>query len=497
MRTFFFAPESPRVMALIRIVLGATLVCDAAAHWRYAVELYSTFGPPMPLFIRQLEDAPEKEIAAATAANSAARRVEPLVPVPVPGPDIALLVHTLLVFALLSVTLGWHTRGSLAASIVLSLWLGPLDLPGTFAKHSVIALHLQGLLFFSRAGAVWSLDAWFGRPHDRCGLTSACPRRLMQILVCFIYFGAAITKIKTPAFVNGDLLSFSLLDDHWGGRPFGIWLSTVPHVPLLLSLTVIVYEVAFPCLIWVRLCRLPLLGLALVVHTAMGALLNLGTFSPIVLAALLSFVEERDLRRLPGLGALSHRQVAPSGTGAGATAAQTLVGGPSSKRRLSVGLHLVCGLLFLAAGYGIQHSADWYGAFGRRAPRMLHEISAGDFQEMMAQRPPAYEDYFHHIALGSRVSGNQMFGSSELFHTGQCAYVLARLTRPHPRFEWEGLLIAPDGREAARFTHDVEPGAIYLLDGFELTPALPPGSYRLILQAEGFVVAERRFELQE
>jgi len=495
MKAFFFAPESPRITALIRILLGATLLYDALAHWRYAVELYSTAGPPMPIFIRRLEQDDQERIDSVESEKASPPRVEPTIPVPVPTPTVAVLAHTLFVFALLSMTLGWHTRASLAASIVLTLWLAPLDLAGTFAKHSVIALHLQVLLLFSCSGAVWSLDALFAEARDRCRLASVCPRRLMQLLICCIYVGAAITKIKTPAFVNGDLVMFSLIDDHWGGSRLGIWLSTIPHLTLVLSLGIVLYELLFPFLIWVERWRLPLLALAFVVHAAMGLLLNLGTFSCIFFAALLSFLKMRDLQRLAEITSRRCPQSLVAQTSRLPPEAETSP--PESRQFLSVALHVVCALTFVAAGYGLQWYSDWYGVFGRRLPTELAEIAASDVDEMLAQRPLAYEDYIHHIALGSRTSGNQIFGSPTTFHIGERAFVLVRLVRPHPRFEWEGLLIAPDGREAARFARQVEPDAIYILNGFELTRELPPGPYRLILQAEGFVVSERKFELRE
>jgi hypothetical protein len=67
---------------------------------------------------------------------------------------------------------------------------------------------------------------------------------------------------------------------------------------------------------------------------------------------------------------------------------------------------------------------------------------------------------------------------------------------PHPAVELEGILIAPDGRECARFQHNFGAGFAYAVNGFELTPDLSPGTYRVIIQADGFVVAERRFVLE-
>ena len=114
----------------------------------------------------------------------------------------------------------------------------------------------------------------------------------MQILICSVYVGAVVTKIKTATYANGDLVTFSLLDDHWGGSRFGMWLTTLRHVPLLLSWAMLLYEILFPVLVWVPRCRLPMLLTAFAVHACLGWLLSLGPFTPIMFAALLSFVEE-------------------------------------------------------------------------------------------------------------------------------------------------------------------------------------------------------------
>jgi len=488
-------------LALVRIALGLVLLGDTLCHWRYAIELYSTFGPAIPIFVRRFDETP----AAASPAESPTptpnppARIEPIVPVPVPTPRVAVVAHTLLIFGLISVVLGYHTRTSLVVTLLLALWLMPLDLAGTFGKHLVASLHLIFLLAFSRCGEHWSVDAWTNRKgRDFCRLSSTCPRRLMQILICSVYVGAVITKIKTPAFVNGDLLTFSLLDDHWGGNRFGMWLTTLRHVPLLLSHATLVYEAIFPVLIWVPRCRLPLLAAAFAVHATMGWLLCLGPFSPIMFAALLSFLDERDLawlgsrcRRIPGFS-----QITEWGRSMDFQVGHD-IHGRAGKPILQAGLHLCAAVLFVTAGYAIQSSFDWYGVFGRRTLAALQEVPDGEVSEMLAQQLPAYEDYFHRVELGSRVGGNQVFGSPDRFQIGQRAYVLSQMPMPHPAVEIEGLLISPDGQECARFTHRFDSGFSYAINGFELTKELAPGSYRVIVQAEGFVVAERRFELEQ
>jgi len=492
--SFFFAPDSPRLTALIRIALGLTLFCEGLSHWRYAVELYSTAGPAMPIFVRQVDGAPRDVPPERKHLRLTATRVESLVPLPIPRPTVAVMAHTALILAAFSVVLGWHTHTSLIVLLLLAAWLWPLDLPGTFGKQSVIALHLVLLLACSRCGAVWSIDSLMDDSRlIRCPLSIMAPRRLMQVLVCCVYLGAAITKLKTPSFASGDLLEFSLLDDHWGSGRLGLWLTTLPHMSLIFSQLTIFFEILFPFLVWIPRLRLPLLAIAFAFHTAMGCLLSVGIFPAVMFTALLSFLEERDLQVLQRLCARRDsdgqrksefwRIQLPS-----------LLRGTRSKTRQVV-VHLTIVAVLVGCGLFVQMRYDWYGVFGRRPAPVLAEVSADDVAEMLAERLPPYEEYFHRIELGSRFGGNQMFGASRRFKVGQRVYVLAQLIQPHPAFNLEGLLLAPDGREAGRFTHRVAPGIGYTVNGFELTSGLPAGTYRIVLQADGFAIAERRFEV--
>lgn len=485
LRPFFFAPESPRLTAMIRIALGLVLLYEGLVHWRYLVELYSTAGPAMPIFVRQVDDDPAGILRVGNQLRSTAKRIESIVPIPIPNPTIAVVAHTALMLAALSIALGWHTRTSLVTTFLLAGWLGPLDLPATFGKQTVIALHLLFLLAFSRCGAVWSVDSLSDCSRSiRCLLASAAPRRLIQILVCCVYMGAAITKLKTPSFAGGDLLTFSLLDDHWGSGWLGLWLTTKPHVPLLLSLATLFFELLFPFLVWVPRLRLAMLGLAFAFHAAMGGLLSVGIFPAVMFTALLSFVEEHDLRVFERSFAFMSRQkgIDPIGR--------------KSHPIRSTALHLALAGVLVSCGLLVQMRYDWYSVFGRRPAPALNEADLYEVSEMLAERLPAYEDYFHRIELGSRFGGNQMFGESRRFKIGQRVYLLAQLIQPHPVMELEGLMIAPDGQEVARFTHRVDTGTSYAIDGFELTRELPAGKYRIILQAENFVIAERQFELE-
>lgn len=460
MRSFFFAPESPRPLALGRIAVGLVFLYDAAVRWPFAVELYSSDGMPMPLFFGASFD-PVPLSATATVA-----------------------IGSLLLFALTMVTVGWHARLSLWIAVAISLWLGLLDGAGTFKKYSVIGLHLMLLLSLTPCSAAWSVDALFARSGSRCTpLSLAWPRRLMQVLVCAVYFGGAITKIRLPDFANGDLLMFSLLDDQWGGSDLGLWLSTQPNLLILVSMGTVLFEIAFPLLIWNRRLRRPLLLTAFAFHLTLAAAMQLGIFSFVMLAALLSFVTEDDLRLATGR---------PSG-------------------KLMESIRLVR-YRFVASLFGWMAVAVLTVGGGVALHRGREPANASRFQtiddetatDMLAALTPAqlrrYGDYFHRVELGNRLSadGTHALGSSSAYRRGETVYACARLLQNHPPLQLEWTLIRPDGEET-KYGYKLAATVSHATVGFALTDAeqTPAGEYRLVLRADGYQVATRGFVLSD
>jgi hypothetical protein len=463
------------MLARIRIALGLLLFLDAARRWPYAVELYSSAGLPLPLWPNTV-----------------------LVP-PTPNAFWAVVLDTLQLFALAAAACGWWTRFSLLASAVLMTWMGLLDFPGTFAKYSVIAIHLLVLLAVSGSHRAWSIDAWVGRwNRGQCRLTPLWPQRLMGIMLCAVYFGAGVTKVRMPEFASGDLLLYSLLDSVWGAGELGSWLASHPHLLALASLGVMLFELVAPFLIWVPALRKPVWGLAVLMHVGMAVLMYISIFSPVMLIGLMAFLQESDLPRW-----LSADRASASPGDTQPIAGRAWVR-PLASGIAYVSLAVVC----CGVGYAVQVQQDLYGVFHNRPVEKLPEVSADDVAEMLGGQQPREEDYLHRIDLGTRYTGSQVFGSSKRIRRGQTVYVLTQFTIPHPKLMLEGLLLAPDGHEVARFTHEVEPKFSYAMKGFQMVcdktaegdaadpqKCLPAGRYRIILQANGYEVAQKSFEL--
>jgi hypothetical protein len=371
-------------------------------------------------------------------------------------------------------------------AFAISLWLGLLDQAGTFKKYSVIGLHLMLLLSFTRCGGEWSVDALLARGRKHYSrLSLAWPRRLIQGLVIAVYLGGAMTKIRLPDFANGDLLMFSLLDDQWGGGYVGHWLSTRPNLLILASIGTVCFEIAFPLLIWDSRLRRPMLVLAVVFHLILATTMHLGIFSFVMLAALLAFVEERDVRRLVGNG---HSIFSRNENSVARTSALS-----------AVSWALVAALL-TSAGVALHNE----GVRAQHSRTVFEPIDIWTSLDIQASLTPAqegrYADYFHRVDLGNRISsdGTRALGSASRFRSGMTVHACARLIQNHPPLQIEWTFIRPDG-EKMTFAYELAASVSHATVGFALTnrDQTPVGEYRLILRADGHEVATRGFILRE
>ena len=414
---------------------------------------------------------------------------------PIPSPWWAAFLASLQLATLITLTLGWHTRLSAGLAFFLSFWLWPLDAAGTFAKYSVLGLHLLAILTLSGAGRVWSLDACVIPAESRI---APWPRRLLQILICCVYLGAAFTKVRTPGFATGDLLTFSLLDQHWGAGSWGQRLAISPHGASFLSQTTLLFEFVFPFLIWMPSCRRMVLLLAFGMHGGMGVLMHIGIFSPIMGTLLLAFLKERDFEALGRLCArIRHRSISEPSLvpGGSATESLDLPIGFFVRAWSCAGVLLAWGML-TAAGTFFLWRHDASEVFGNRPASPLREISATEAEQRLVQQQPAYEDYFHRFDLGTRYRGNQIFGNRDEFVLGETIYVLVQTIPGHPALFLEGQLLDPNSREVRRANVTLDPSSNYSVLAYELPHDFPGGEYRLVIQAEGVDVWQKRFRVQ-
>jgi hypothetical protein len=435
--------------------VGLLMLWDVATTFRHTIELYSTAGPALPMF-------------------------RSLGPVSwwIPTPTLAVLAQGLLGFVSGAIVLGWRTRTSLLLGALLLAWLRPLDLCWTFAKPTLIWLHLLVLLAWSRCGAWASVDAASGQETQPAGQGPIWPRRLIQGLACFIYLGAAVTKLNAPWFAGGELLQYSLLDRGWGGTAWGQWLATSPRAVHFAALGTIVFELVFPFVVWAQGSRPWVLAVAALFHGGIATTMQVGSFSATMGVLLLSFVE-------PSIGARcgKHNRVGR----------WWLSVVPTTHRGAGTGWGWVmAAIASMILSWGCQWQADWYGAFGRRELAPLTRLSAGDVAAVLPGREPPPADAIHRIAVGTRRGGRDVWGSPARLQTGETLWVLVQFSPVHGDLRLSGSLWTAAGDLAADFDQTLAGGVTHSIQGFEITPEFPAGEGLLVLQLNGHDVATRR-----
>jgi len=279
LREFFFAEEAPYGLALVRMFLPAMALIPMVRRFERVRELFSTDGAPQQLFEVYGEG-----------------NVLPVLP-----PSFAIALYSIMIFALICGIFGFRTRLAFLIGAPLYIYFNLLDCVSTFTKYSVIASHVLLILAVSESHAVWSVDAILKRWKDGRAasaippLVPVWPARLIQILFCFVYFGAAITKIQTQAFFSGEQLRYWMLSNWNYSNPIGEFMATSTPLLLISGYITVVWEITFPFLAWRPVGRFFALGIGVMFHIMTWISLGLWVFPLVCISGYLAFLMERDI----------------------------------------------------------------------------------------------------------------------------------------------------------------------------------------------------------
>ena len=261
---FFFAQEVPYGLAIVRMLIPMVLLGTVCTRWPFARELFSADGAPAPL--------------------ADLFRYYDYLPV-LPG-TVAVGLFTALAFFLFCSSIGWMTRFSLVASLILYTYFCCMDCISMATKYSAISTHVLFILSLSHCGSVWSVDSWLkGKRAARNWPQYAkldpprfevWPQRLMQILIALVYFGAAITKLHTPGYLEGDQIIYWAMSRYNNPHPLGEYLTLYPIIVSVMSYVAIVWEMVFIFVVWRKWGRPIALALGASFH--IGTLFSLGLY---------------------------------------------------------------------------------------------------------------------------------------------------------------------------------------------------------------------------
>lgn len=475
LREFFLADHVPYGLALTRIFLPLAALLPMLYRLPHVRILFSADGAPQPLF----------ELFG--QAN----------PIPVFPAPITVALYALMVFCLVSGSVGWRTRLSFAIGTPLYIAMNLLDAVSTMTKYSVIASHLLVLLSLSQCGAVWSVDAAIRRrrspePADPPRVP-IWPVRLMQLLFCFVYFGAAITKIQTDSFFSGEQMRYWMLSNWNYENPVGELMAMWTPLLLISAYITVVWEILFAVLVWRPIGRFFAVGLGATFHFMTWVTLGLIVFPSICISGYLCFVTERDVlwvrQRLSRLLPASRTLRGPLDRLAALIEAR-----PAAVPAL--GAWIGVATLTVVVYAEVEQRMDVFGEQANGGPLPLRQLDRDEALRMINNpRPLREKDKYFSFDIGSRLIGNQLANHRDEFEYGDVIVAQCNLNPPHEDL-WVELLLKDDqGRlieQSGQFvTRDMLRANFFYDTGNKLVP----GRYAFVLRSSGKEIFTREFTL--
>jgi len=174
---------------------------------------------------------------------------------------------------------------------------------------------LLAYLCLGPCGACLSVDAWvtaFNQkehkksptawappldPPDRPSSAATVSTRLIQVHLAVVYLMMAVGQLQGVVWVGGDAIAW--LAARPGSRLFNLdWLLEHRYLYEGLTHAVLVFELAFPVLIWNALARPLLLGLSVILWGLLIPITGMTTFCVVMIVAGLAYVPPETMRSL-------------------------------------------------------------------------------------------------------------------------------------------------------------------------------------------------------
>jgi hypothetical protein len=278
---FWFMPQQPHALALIRILGGAMLLYT---HLVWTIDLEAFFGAQSWLTadtVALMNQGPDGKGYALSYLFW------------IQSPGLLWTAHlaALVVFAMFTLGLFSRVTSVLAWIITLSYcnratgaWFG-LDQINAF-----IAMYLM----LGPCGAAYSLDRWLARRRgqaiaDQPAVGANIAIRLLQVHMCVIYLFGGIGKMRGENWWDGSAIWMSFANLEYQSLDM-TWLVRHRWLIALLTHVTVFWETFYCFLVWNRITRPICLLLAVGVHLGIGLCLGMWTFGLAMIIGNLAFV---------------------------------------------------------------------------------------------------------------------------------------------------------------------------------------------------------------
>ena len=331
---FWFTPQDPATLGLIRILAGAMLFYT---HLVWSLDLAGFFGPSGWL-------APE----ALNAAYGDARNLFWSHWHWIDSATVMWAVHiaALIIFALL--TIGLFTRVVSILAWLLTISYAHRVMPAALFGLDDINAMLAMYLMIGHSGAAFSLDRWLLLRKGRAGqggalsgsqardlsgsqalpgnplparlrLASEAPTvsanlalRLMQLHLCIIYLFSGLGKAMGETWWDGSAMWLAVANYEYQSIDL-TWLAGSPAILSLFAHVTVAWEHTNAALVWPRLTRPLVVAMSVPIHLGIALFLGMMTFGLAMIIANLAFVSPWVIRETIGRGAKRGRAGEVSG----------------------------------------------------------------------------------------------------------------------------------------------------------------------------------------
>ena len=278
---FWFTPADPALLGFLRILVGGMLFYT---HLVWSLELTTFFG------------SGNEALLPATYRSSAELSSYMWSHFDWIGSEILWPVHIagLIVFAMF--TLGMFTRvtGILSALLVVSYANRSL---GTQFGLDQINGFLAFYLAIGPSGHFASIDSWLRNRKQKSqparttksSTLANLSIRLIQVHLCVVYLFAGMAKLQGNLWWNGEAIWGALANYEYQTIEL-TWLCDYMWLVNLVTYSALIWEVAYPFLIWPKLTRPLFFTMAILVHLGIGLCMGMLTFGLIMVFANLSFL---------------------------------------------------------------------------------------------------------------------------------------------------------------------------------------------------------------
>ncbi|HKB42019.1 MAG TPA: HTTM domain-containing protein [Gemmataceae bacterium] len=330
---FWFRPADPLPLGVIRFLAGAVILY---IHLIYSLDLQDLVGKhgwvdeqPLKYLRKEYLDYPP---SADWDFSKPEKKGLPLWSVyyHVQEPASVIAVHSAFMVGMFLFTIGFATR---VTSVIA--WVAALSYvhraTSTVFGMDQISIILLFYLMIGPSGATFSVDrllaCWWARrkglpePPVKPMVSANFALRLMQVHFCIIYMASGLSKLQGPSWWNGQALwgtmaNYSFAPMHW---PIYLdFLRFLAEHRVLWEIVMtggsyftLVVEISFTFLVWRKSTRWLILIGAVMLHTGIGLIMGLTTFSMTMMCLMLCFLPPETFHR--ALTALSSKASALRG----------------------------------------------------------------------------------------------------------------------------------------------------------------------------------------